>query len=92
MVTQSPRGHGPAPEASEVLAGNYLYPRMDLSQCQKLKQTPRNHWRSACFAVFGMAILSAPAARAGDRDFTLVNKTGIELADGATLNIKFGRK
>jgi hypothetical protein len=31
------------------------------------------------FAVAGMALLATTAARAGDQDFTLVNKTGIEI-------------
>jgi hypothetical protein len=31
------------------------------------------------FAVAGIALLSASAARAGDQDFTLVNKTGVEI-------------
>ena len=31
------------------------------------------------FAVAGMALLATTVARAGDQDFTLVNKTGIEI-------------
>ena len=31
------------------------------------------------FAVAGIALLTASAARAGDQDFTLVNKTGVEI-------------
>jgi hypothetical protein len=31
------------------------------------------------FAVAGIALLSASAAPAGDQDFTLVNKTGVEI-------------
>ncbi len=31
------------------------------------------------FAVAGMALLGASALRAGDQDFTLVNKTGVEI-------------
>jgi hypothetical protein len=31
------------------------------------------------FAVAGIALVGAAAARAGDQDFTLVNKTGIEI-------------
>jgi hypothetical protein len=31
------------------------------------------------FAIAGMALVAVSAARAGDQDFTLVNKTGIEI-------------
>jgi hypothetical protein len=31
------------------------------------------------FAVAGMALLATTVARAGDQDFTLVNKTGVEI-------------
>jgi hypothetical protein len=31
------------------------------------------------FAVAGMALVAATVARAGDQDFTLVNKTGVEI-------------
>jgi len=31
------------------------------------------------FAVAGVALLAASAARTGDQDFTLVNKTGVEI-------------
>jgi hypothetical protein len=31
------------------------------------------------FAVAGMALVAASSARAGDQDFTLVNKTGVEI-------------
>jgi hypothetical protein len=31
------------------------------------------------FAVAGMAFLATSSARAGDQDFTLVNKTGVEI-------------
>jgi hypothetical protein len=31
------------------------------------------------FAVAGMALLATNVARAGDQDFTLINKTGIEI-------------
>ena len=31
------------------------------------------------FAVAGMAFLAASSAKAGDQDFTLVNKTGVEI-------------
>jgi hypothetical protein len=31
------------------------------------------------FAVAGVALVAASAARAGDQDFTLVNKTGVEI-------------
>jgi hypothetical protein len=35
---------------------------------------------AAClFAVAGIALVTASAARAGDQDFTLVNKTGVEI-------------
>lgn len=35
---------------------------------------------AAClFAVVGIALLTVSAARAGDQDFTLINKTGIEI-------------
>jgi hypothetical protein len=31
------------------------------------------------FAIAGMALVAVSAARAGDQDFTLVNKTGVEI-------------
>lgn len=31
------------------------------------------------FAVAGMALMASSAARAGDQDFTLINKTGVEI-------------
>ncbi len=34
---------------------------------------------ASCFAVAGMALLAASAVRAGEQDFTLVNKTGVEI-------------
>jgi hypothetical protein len=33
----------------------------------------------SCLAVAGMAFLAVSSVRAGDQDFTLVNKTGVEI-------------
>ena len=34
---------------------------------------------ASCFAIAGMALVSVSAVRAGDQDFTLINKTGVEI-------------
>jgi hypothetical protein len=88
---------------------------MDFIAVSQNKVNTKKSLALGLFAAVGMALVAAPAARAGDQDFTLVNKTGIEihalyvaphsqdewgedilgqatLADGETLNIKFGRK
>jgi hypothetical protein len=34
---------------------------------------------ASCFAIAGMALLATSAVRAGEQDFTLINKTGVEI-------------
>jgi hypothetical protein len=34
---------------------------------------------ASCFAIAGITLLATSAVRAGDQDFTLVNKTGVEI-------------
>jgi hypothetical protein len=43
------------------------------------KTTILKSMAAGLFAIAGIALLSASAARAGDQDFTLVNKTGVEI-------------
>lgn len=43
------------------------------------KTTILKSMAAGLFAVAGIALLTASVARAGDQDFTLVNKTGIEI-------------
>lgn len=45
----------------------------------KNKTTMIKSMALSLFAVAGMALLAVSAVRAGDQDFTLVNKTGIEI-------------
>src|ERR1700691_4080155 len=47
--------------------------------CMKNKITMFKSIAMGLFAVAGIALLTASAARAGDQDFTLVNKTGVEI-------------
>jgi hypothetical protein len=45
----------------------------------KNKITMKKSMALSLFAVAGIALLAASAAHAGDQDFTLVNKTGVEI-------------
>ena len=45
----------------------------------KNKTTMIKSMALSLFAVAGMALLAVSAVRAGDQDFTLVNKTGVEI-------------
>jgi hypothetical protein len=45
----------------------------------KNKTTLLKSMAACLFAVAGIALLTVSAARAGDQDFTLINKTGIEI-------------
>jgi hypothetical protein len=45
----------------------------------KNKPTTIKTMALSLFAVAGMALLAASSANAGDQDFTLINKTGIEI-------------
>jgi hypothetical protein len=45
----------------------------------KNKTTLLKSMAACLFAVAGIALLTASAARAGDQDFTLINKTGVEI-------------
>jgi hypothetical protein len=45
----------------------------------KNKTTMIKSMAPGLFAVAGMALLAASVARAGDQDFTLINKTGVEI-------------
>jgi hypothetical protein len=47
--------------------------------CMKNKTTMIKSMALSLFAVGAMALVAASAARAGDQDFTLVNKTGVEI-------------
>ncbi len=45
----------------------------------KNKKTMIQSMALSLFAVAGMALMASSAARAGDQDFTLINKTGVEI-------------